>query len=194
MAVNNNMPPKSLTEEALELSELIDIDELRGLCTGFTNITGAATAILDLKGNVLAATGWHEICTHFHRVHPVTAARCLESDTVLAGYLKKGECSSIYKCKNGLVDVAMPIFIGGRHVANFFTGQFFLDVPDKEYFIRQAEEFGFNKEAYLDAVDRVPFFSDDFVKIMVDFLSCLVRLIGKMGLANQRLKEAHQHL
>jgi ligand-binding sensor protein len=194
MAANNNMPPKSLTEENLNLSELIDIDELRGLCKSFTNITGVTTGIVDLKGNILAATTWNEICTHFHRVHPVTAARCVESDTVLAGQLKKGECSSIYKCKNGLVDVAMRIFIGGRHVANFFTGQFFVDVPDKKFFIRQAEEFGFNKEAYLDAVDRVPFFSEEFVKMIVDFLSRLVRLIGKMGLANQRLKEAHQHL
>lgn len=191
MASKDNIPPKLPADGNLSLSELIDTTELQGLCSSITNLTGAAVAIIDLEGNILAAAGWHEICTHFHRVNPITKARCIESDTVLAGKMKKGERYSIYKCKNGLVDVAMPITIGGRHVANFFTGQFFLDTPDKQYFERQAEEFGFDKSAYMDAMDRVPFFSDDFIKIIVDFLSCLKRLIDELGLANQRLAKAN---
>jgi ligand-binding sensor protein len=191
MASKDNIPPKSPADGNLNLSELIDIDELHGLCSNFTTFTGAATAILDLEGNILVAAGWHEICTRFHRINPVTAARCVESDTVLAGKMKKGERYSLYKCKNGMVDVALPITIDGRHVANFFTGQFFMDAPDKQYFARQAEEFGFDKGAYMDAVDRVPFFSDDFIKIIVEFLSCLTRLIGELGQANQRLAKAN---
>jgi len=49
------------------------------------------TAILDLEGNILIATGWQAICTRFHRVHNTAAHRCRESDTLLAGLLKKGE-------------------------------------------------------------------------------------------------------
>jgi ligand-binding sensor protein len=190
MASKDNIPRKPPADGNLSLSELIDTNELQGLCNSFTNFTGAAMAILDLQGNILATAGWHEICTRFHRVNPVTAARCMESDTMLASQMKKGARYSIYKCKNGLVDVALPITIDGRHVANFFTGQFFLDTPDKQYFARQAEEFGFDKGAYMDAVDRVPFFSDDFIKIIVDFLSCLTCLLGELGLANQRLARA----
>ncbi|MBM4102864.1 MAG: hypothetical protein FJ263_02280 [Planctomycetes bacterium] len=190
MASKNNIPPKSPTDENLSLSKLIDTTELQGLCSSITNLTGAAVAIIDLEGNILAAAGWHEICTRFHRVNPATKARCIESDTLLAGKMKSGEYHSIYKCKNGLVDVALPITIDGRHVANFFTGQFFLDTPDKQYFERQAEEFGFDKDAYMDAVDRVPFFSENFIKIIVEFLSRLTRLIGELGLANQRLARA----
>ncbi len=190
MASKDNIPPKSPTDGNLSLSELIDIHELQDLCNCFTNFTGAATAVIDLQGNILAAAGWHEICTRFHRVNPITKARCVESDTVLAGKMKKGERYSIYKCENGLVDIALAIFIGERHVANFFTGQFFLDTPDKEFFERQAEEFGFDKGDYMDAVDRVPFFSDDFIKLIVDFLFRMTRLIGELGLANERLAKA----
>jgi ligand-binding sensor protein len=191
MALKDNISQKSPADGNLNLPELIDPNELQELCSNFTNFTGAATAILDLEGNILAAAGWHEICTRFHRANPVTAARCVESDTVLAGRMKKGERYSIYKCKNGLVDIALPITIDGRHVANFFVGQFFMDTPDKQYFARQAEEFGFDKGAYMDAVDRVPFFSEDFIKIIVDFLSCLTRLVGELALANQRLTKAN---
>ena len=154
-------PTRGLQEpHPLKLSELVDIGELRELCESFTALTGAVMAILDLDGNILISTGWQEICTRFHRAHSATALRCRESDTVLAGRLKEGESYNVYRCRNGLVDVAIPIMIDGEHVANFFTGQFFLEAPDKDYFVHQAEEFGFNKGAYLEALGRVPIFSD----------------------------------
>ena len=142
----------------MEFSELVDIGVLRQLCESFTDITGAVTALLDLEGNVLIATGWQDICTRFHRPHDETAKRCRESDTILAGQLKKGERYNIYKCKNGLVDVAVPIIIRDEHVAIFFTGQFFLEPPDEAYFVHQAKRYGFKKQAYLSALKRVPVF------------------------------------
>ncbi|HQN18784.1 MAG TPA: PocR ligand-binding domain-containing protein, partial [Syntrophobacteraceae bacterium] len=84
----------------VKFPEFVDITELRELCDSFTTLTGAVTAILDLEGNILVATGWHDICTRFHRVHPVTASRCRESDTVLAGRLGQGEPYNVYMCKN----------------------------------------------------------------------------------------------
>ena len=69
----------------MKFADLVDIKELQELCESFSIATGMATAILDIDGTVLVATGWHDICTKFHRVHPETARRCFESDTVLAG-------------------------------------------------------------------------------------------------------------
>jgi len=106
----------------MKFSELVDIDKLRELCESYTTINGAVTAILDLDGEILIATGWKDICTRFHRVNDPTASRCLESDTVLAAKLAKGDSYNMYRCRNGLVDVAVPIIIRGEHVANFFTG------------------------------------------------------------------------
>jgi PAS domain S-box-containing protein len=178
----------------MKFSELVDISELRGLCESFTAITGAVTAILDLEGDILTASGWQDICTRFHRVHPATASRCRESDTVLAGRLGEGERYNVYKCQNGLIDVAVPITIGGEHVANFFTGQFFFEPPDKEYFIRQAEEFGFDKDSYIEALDKVPVFSEDKVRSMMEFFTRLAQLIGEMGLARKNMAQANAEL
>ncbi|HSG21555.1 MAG TPA: PocR ligand-binding domain-containing protein [Azonexus sp.] len=183
-----------LEKISLNLSELLDIGELRGLCESFTAITGAVTAVLDLQGNVLVATGWQDICTQFHRANPLTCARCRESDTILAGQLKKGDPYNVYQCKNGLVDVAVPITIAGEHVANFFTGQFFFEPPDKNYFLRQAKEFGFDESAYISAMERAPIFSAEQVKSMMAFFTRLANVMGEMGLAKLRLQEANAKL
>ena len=178
----------------MKFVDLVDIDELRELCESFTALTGAVTAILDLEGTILVATGWHRICTHFHRAHPQTASRCRQSDTILAGRLRAGETYNVYRCQNGLVDVAVPIHVGGEHVANFFTGQFFFEPPDTDYFRRQAQEFGFDERDYLEALAETPIFTEQQVRAMMDFLGRLAQMIGEMGLARARLQEANQEL
>ena len=157
-------------------------------CTAFS---GAASAILDLDGNILVATGWQEICTQFHRVHPETASRCRVSDTILASQLAKGERYNVHRCRNGLVDVAVPITIDGERVAHLFAGQFFLEAPEKEYFMRQAVRLGFGEAAYLQALSRVPIYDDQQVRAMLDFFCRLARLMGEMGLARMRLENAN---
>jgi signal transduction histidine kinase/ActR/RegA family two-component response regulator len=178
----------------MKFADLVDIDELRSLCESFTTLTGAVTAILDLDGAILVATGWQRICTRFHRVNPQTASRCRESDTVLAGRLHRGETYTVYRCRNGLVDVAVPIHVSGEYVANFFTGQFFLEPPDTAYFRRQAEEFGFDERAYLDALAEAPIFTEQQVRAMMDFLTRLTQVIGEMGVSRLQLQEANQEL
>ena len=178
----------------MNLSELLDIREFRGLCESFTAITGAVTAVLDLDGNVLVATGWQDICTRFHRTNPMTCARCRESDTILAGQLSKGQSYNVYQCKNGLVDVAVPITIAGEHIANLFTGQFFFEPPDQNYFLRQAKEFGFDESAYISAMERAPIFSSEQVQSMMAFFTRLAKVMGEMGLAKLHLQQANAKL
>ena len=88
---------------------LIDIVALKSLFEDFSGATGMATAILDLEGNVLAASGWQDICTRFHRADPRSAARCRESDARQESRMEAGRGYSLHRCRNGLVDVAVPI-------------------------------------------------------------------------------------
>jgi signal transduction histidine kinase len=125
---------------------------------------------------------------------PQTASRCRQSDTVLAARLQSGETYNVYRCQNGLVDVAVPIHVSGEHVANFFTGQFFFEPPDTAYFRRQAEEFGFDERAYLAALAEAPIFTEQQVRSMMEFLTRLAQMIGETGLARMRLQEANQEL
>ena len=147
-----------------KFSELIDINELQSLLESFTTATGFGTAILDLEGEILTAAGWADICTKFHRIHPITSKKCTESDTVLAALLKKGEPYNIYKCKNGLMDVAVPIIIEGVHMGNLFIGQLLVEVPDVDYFKKQAKKYEFEESLYLEALNKTPIFGEDKIK------------------------------
>ncbi|MGR3219752.1 MAG: PocR ligand-binding domain-containing protein [Candidatus Anammoxibacter sp.] len=88
-------------------------------------------------------TGWQTICPGYHRINEESCVNCNVSDTELSKSLKEGKQYVIYKCLNGMIDVATPINIGGKHMANLFTGQFLSQEPDEDYFIAQVKKYGF---------------------------------------------------
>ena len=179
--------------------DLIDFEKVDILLEGFNKTTGFVTAILDLEGKVLSKSGWRQMCTHFHRINPESSKKCTISDTVLAGKMAEGEKYHFYKCLNGLVDVSVPIVINGEHVANLFSGQFFFEEPDKIYFKKQAEKYGFDEKKYLEALEKVPVVSEEKVRTAMDFLLNLTQFISEMTLQkleqtelNKTIKESEE--
>lgn len=160
--------------------DLINFNKVDQLLEGFNKSTGFVTAILDLEGNVLSKSGWRKICIKYHRVNAVTALRCRTSDTMLANKMSEGEKYHFYECHNGLIDVAVPLQINGKHVANLFSGQFFFEAPDFEKFRKQAQEFGFDEEDYLQALREVPVVSQEKVRSAMDFLLDMTMLISDL--------------
>jgi len=162
----------------------------------FYEMTGIQSSVTDVEGNlvfvedeVLLGVGWQKVCLNFHRKNPSTHERCLESDTILSKELSKGKRYARYKCQNGLIDIAIPIYIDGEHVVNLFTGQFFVKQPDFKFFKKQATEFGFDEKSYLEAIKEVPVISEERIELAVSFLTNFAELIIKMGMDNKRLKE-----
>jgi hypothetical protein len=171
--------------------ELIDLEKVNGLLEGFQKTTGFVTAILDLEGNILSKSGWRQMCTEFHRVHPESSKKCIISDTTLANKMDSGEKIHFYKCLNGLIDVAVPIIIKGEHIANLFSGQFLLEEPDVSFFAKQADEFGFDKNEYLQALEKVPVVSKEEVQSAMDFLLNVTLIIS--DLAFQKLEQTESN-
>lgn len=99
-----------------------------------------------------------------------------------------------YKCLNGLIDVSVPIVIRGNHVANLFSGQFFFEEPDIEFFKKQAVEFGFDQESYLAAIAAVPIVSEEKVKTTMNFLLQATELISEQGYQNLLLEDFNRSL
>lgn len=176
-------PEHDISEE--EFANIIDSHELQILMDDFYALTHIGIAILDLKGNILVATGWQDICTKFHRVHEESCKNCIESDLYLTRNVKAGEYL-VYKCKNNMWDMVTPIIIGNRHMGNLFLGQFFFDdeVPDRDVFSAQAERFGFDKDEYLAALDRVPRWSKSTVTTIMDFYTRFSSLISRLSYSN----------
>lgn len=177
-----------------KLIEIIEVDELQDLLDSFFNATGILTAIVDMEGQIITASGWEDICSKFHRVHPLTCKRCMESDVELAAQLKKGEKYNIYHCKNGLVDIAVPIVIGGFHFGNLFTGQFLLKKPDKKFFENQANLYGFDEASYLKSLKKVKVYHEDQIKQTMNFLIKLASMIVRLGISKKQQLEINKEL
>jgi two-component system, sensor histidine kinase and response regulator len=182
--------------EELQISELLDLDQLQSLLENFCDSVGIASAIIDLQGNVLAAARWQRACTDFHRVCEDTCRRCLESDTELALKLQEGHDFTLYQCKNGLTDAASPIIIDGQHLANAFIGQFHLQEPDLEFFRRQAQKCGFDEVEYLSAIREAPVMPQAKLPSILGFLTGFAKMVGALSLERRRAlslaKEAEQ--
>lgn len=177
-----------------KLSDIVDMTVLQELLDSFAPLYPVATAILDVDGKILASANWRRICTAYHRVEPTTSQRCLESDTALANGLKEQKEYNVYKCKNGLVDVAFPIIVDGKHLANFFIGQFLFEEPDKEYFIKQAKTFGFDRADYIQALDEVEVVPESEVKDLLKFFAKQVNILALLGKANLQTEKVNNRL
>ena len=186
--------PSSYKPSEISLSKLIDIPVFQDLSDSFFEFSRMPAAIADLNGNALIESGWQRICTDFHRKNSITASRCFESDTILAGQLTKGQKFNIYKCKNGLIDVAAPIIIENLHLGNLYTGQFLLEEPDIDFFAKQADEFGFDKAQYLDALANVPIISENQIKKTMEYFINLTIVIGSTGIDKKRLLDLNKNL
>ena len=167
----------------------------------FYNLTRIPSTLIDLDGNILKnsskqwiAAGWQDICLNFHRKNPQTLKNCIISDTACSKDLRAGKDYTLYRCLNGLIDVAVPIYIEDKHVANLFTGQFLLEKPDIALFRKQAHKYGFNEDEYIKALFKVPIFNEEYIIEGINFLKDLAVFISEMGLKQKKLQEKNKEL
>ena len=175
------------------MSELIDLEALQALMESHHRATGINHALIDNDSRVLTFAGWAPLCTDFHRVHPLSCQRCEESDRKILQHMNDGPYVG-YECLNGLMDYATPVIIEGEHVCNVFTGQMFHQPPNLEFFRLQAQEFGFDTEPYLEAVQRIPIVSNERMPDIMAFLVGLAQMLGQQGLMRLRQIEAKNRL
>jgi len=170
-----------------KLQDLIDIDHFQNLQDRLNKIYAFPSSIIDNDGNILTATAWQEICTQFHRKNKETERLCIQSDLYIKDLIHEAAPALTYRCPHGLVDNAAPIIIDGVHYGNFFTGQFFLEqAPDESFFKSQARKYGFDENAYLAAVKKVPVWSQEQLDNYLFFIRGLIEIIAESGLKKLR--------
>jgi PAS domain S-box-containing protein len=172
----------------LELADIIDANEIQALMDDLYRLAGLKMSIIDLKGRVLVDVGWQDICSKFHRAHPETRKKCLESDTDLTVGIPPGEFRT-YKCKNNMWHLVTPIIVGGRHMGNLFMGQFFFDNEQIDYdlFRTQTRRYGFSEGEYIAALEAVPRLSKDYVNMGKAVFLWLTDMFSKLSYANIKL-------
>ncbi len=172
-------------------SELVDLAAVQTMAEAQYKISGIPWGLVDARdGTVLSGAGWQDVCARFHRASAHSAARCRESNLAINSRVCTGEPCS-YKCEHGLWDIGVPVLVRGEHLATLFLGQFFYDdeVPDLEFFRRQARKYGFDTAAYLDAVERAPRLARAKVENHLAYNRSLAIFLGAMAESRLALRE-----
>ncbi len=192
MSKSNRMKDTAdrLQDPPLNLSDIIDAETLQTMIEDFYQFTRIGGAILDLSGNILASVGWQEICSKFHRIHPETRKKCIESDTQLTIDLEPGKFKS-YRCRNHMWDMVTPVIVENRQVGTLFIGQFFLkeDPPDTEFFRKAAQQYGFDENEYLSALEKVPRWGRETIEKAKTFYAGFAGLISSLAQSRSQLSE-----
>lgn len=167
-----------------QIKSVIDLGNLQALFKSFYALSGVPVTLVDTNGNLiynaddsLYGAGWAKACTQYHRRCESTRKNCVISDTYLATHLKNGNNYALYTCLNGLIDVAVPVQANGEHIANLFSGQFFMQQPDIKYYSDIADKYGFNKADYLKSIQSVKIFNQKKVNHIINFLKSLSKMI-----------------
>jgi PAS domain S-box-containing protein len=179
---------------AVRFSDLVDIPTLHRVMESLWQASGLSAGILEPDGTILVATGTQRICSEFHCPHPEAGHRCRESRELgkerpaETGQREGGAIE--YVCRNGLVEVAIPVIIEKMHLATLFLGQFFYRPPDEAIFRARAVRLGFEEEKYLEALREVPIFSTRKVRDCIAFYSSFVSLLTHLGTQKRRWVDA----
>ena len=172
-----------MERERVAFKDLVDINELQLLFEKFSIATGFTTSLVDQSTNeVLFCTNLRDIYVKFHRACPDSHEHCKASIKKLTLELTHLGEVRIHQCRNGLVDGCTPIIIQGKHLANLFTGQILFAPPDIERFRRQAQKYGYEEQAYLESLAKVPIVSEKKFIATMDYLAHMASMIAQMGL------------
>ena len=177
-----------------QLANLLDIPRLQAVLDSLYVSSGIPSAIIDNEGEVHTGSGWQDVCTKFHRVHPEARKRCIESDRCLRRRINEANLPVIHKCPHGLIDSATPIFVDGEHIGNVFTGQLFFEEPDLDTFRSQGRVYGFDEEEYIAAVKNVPVISERAMRENLAFVAHLTEMLAEIGVKREREKETGKRL
>ena len=173
------------------LKELLDIPRLQELVVSLDQISTMPTAIVDIEGSILVDMVWQNICTKFHHMNPITKKICLQSDQQIEANLGE-RAETVYQCPLGLRHSIIPIIVEEKHLGNLLTSQHFSESPEEAFFIAQASQYGFNEDDYLEALRKVPFFSEETLHKNLNFIHSLTQMLAEQGLQNKRLQESRE--
>jgi diguanylate cyclase (GGDEF)-like protein/PAS domain S-box-containing protein len=79
-------------------------------------------------------------------------------------------------------------------MATLFFGQVLHESPDMVFFQRQAQEFGLDEKAYLEAIRKVPVIPHERVEPIMTFFTQMAQMLARSGLDRLYARKTEQQL
>lgn len=105
------------------LTEIIDIEVLQEVQDKFAQATGLAAVIADKDGNPLTRPSCFTRFCELIRSTPGGLVKCQQSDAKLGLMASQSQKPVMAYCHAGLMDLAAPIIVNGKHLGSVLCGQ-----------------------------------------------------------------------
>ncbi len=154
----------------------------------FRNLTGISSGIYDAEGrqlkSVFTAADESPLCRIIYST-PEGMARCEACNREHFAEAAHTRRACRYTCHAGLIDVAAPIFLDGRHVATISCGQL-LSAPPSDRglgtIMRNLRGLPLPKEALRKAYFRASYLDSGKIDAAVKMLTFFAEYLGRRGL------------
>lgn len=179
-------------EKKIKLTDLIDIEFLQEFQDFFAKTMGVASISVDDTGEITKPSNFTNFCFKYTRGSDEGGKRCVSCNINWGKLSAKNGKPVIYKCHSGLTNFAVPIIVGGVHVASILGGQVLTESPNEEHFKELARELEIDENDYLDAVNQIKVVPAATVDAAANFLFLIANAISKIANKNLELMKKNE--
>ncbi|MGN1016493.1 MAG: PocR ligand-binding domain-containing protein [Faecousia sp.] len=172
-----------MARNEITLASLLDIPLWESVQDQLARLTGTAIITVDYKGTPITRhSGRTEFCSVI-RENPVYRKRCFRCDALASLEAVRLGKPYIYLCHCGIVDVAVPVMVGDRHLGAVMFGEVRLSEPNTQV-VRLVNETstlpsgGDGRSAeVLEKFEQLPTMSYSRVEEIAELISSIVHYI-----------------
>lgn len=184
-------------EAQITFSDLAESEEFEEFFTIVSSLTGIIIALVDPANptwegaKLLHERSSENLLCQAIKSNPEGRAACEECDRMHALLASQQRCGVYYRCHAGLVDMVVPIYIDGRHIATMNGGQLLTEPPSEEGFDRFLQEnpkLCSQREEVRRFYFRCPWLPEEKLQQVLSLLAFFATYFCEIG---ERLKRAH---
>ncbi|MDY4491203.1 MAG: PocR ligand-binding domain-containing protein [Candidatus Faecousia sp.] len=170
-----------MAKNEITLASLLDIPLWESVQDQLANLTGTAIITVDYKGTPITRhSGRTEFCSVI-RENPVYRKRCFRCDALASLEAVRLGKPYIYLCHCGIVDVAVPVMVGDRHLGAVMFGEVRLSEPNTQVVRLVNEASALPSEGnvleVLKKYEQLPTMSYSRVEEIAGLISAIVHYI-----------------
>ena len=153
------------------------VRELTGIKISMANPEMTRRKALFMKSEL------NPLCT-FLQTSPEVLKNCRHTDRINCSRAVKAEKGIYYTCHAGLMDIAVPIFVEGNHIATVNCGQMLPEQPTEEnfrIFLKNNRKFLLSTQKLKEAYFKSPFITKNKMEKTVKLISTFADYFCEIG-------------
>jgi two-component system, LytTR family, sensor kinase len=182
------------------LRNIVNIEVLQEIQERFSDATGFAVIIADEQGvPVTKPSNFTDFCTSI-RSSKQGSGCCILSDRKVGLLAAEHKKPIVHYCHSGLIDVAAPIVVEGRHLGSVLCGQVLMEGHDEkrtEQIREKSKHLAIDQKLLQLFFEKIQFTNRKRVDDAAQMLQLVANYIVKIGatfLAQEELNEKNRKL